>query len=554
MSQDYNRRDFLKMLGVGAGVVGLSGVLYLAWLEEQRRLNQTFPSPSYPPTSTSTASVTPEPTDTPSPSDTPTQTAEPSSTPTSIPIDYYVDSENGDDDNDGKSPQTAVASIAKVLSMLQEGQTVGLASGSHWREHFVVTYNNIKLVAYGAGEKPIIDASDVVPSASWSKTAGRSNVYQISVSPEWGMFNWLNAWCNDAFLTRADDLASCDNTPGSYYPSGLSGTITLYIHPPGSTDPRTDGKTYEYTQRPHSISVRSPIYHGTELHGIHARRNLVEVGSVVLDKRCKIINCLISDGSKHNIYVGEGSYLADTICRNAYYGTQNFAFFVFYTAEGTGQDVTVINCRAENTTGVLQPNGTGFHAHTSGGFLGDLYLKNIYANQMGYVIDTAYSSKSITIDGMESDGCMYAVLMQMSMSIRDLTHSVETDKRAINMFASDATLTLSDSTIILNGLYASGGLLYSATNPNLTVIMDNVHFIGQNNEICVYIGDTGGSIVARNCEFENVSRPYSVAPTGAIDSDNNRFRDECSFELNGVTYNTIADWQATGHDAHSSIW
>lgn len=468
-----------------------------------------------------------------------------------VGFDWYVDSVHGSDANTGKSKSQAFQTLAQLLAVLGEGDKVGLARGSHWREQLTLPGSNISLAAYGSGDRPLLDASDLM--AGWSKTAGRTYVYQITCTPEWAGSDYLNVWEDDSFLVRAGSLAACDSTPASYYPSGSSGEITLYVHASGDGNPASNGKTYEYSQRQHAVTVANSSYTGEVLNGLHLRRNLEENGAVFLYKQCSVVNCLISDGSKHNIYIGEGSLVANTICRDAYYGASNLSYFVFYTATGTGLDVYCINCRAENTTGALQGNATGFTAHTSTSLLGNVYFENIYANQMNYVIDTQASSASMTIAGIESDGCNYAILMQMSLTVSGLTHSVPTDKRAINMFASDASLNLSDSTITLAGTYASGGLLYSASNTNLTVNLDNVHFIGQNNEYCVYITATGASVTVRNCDFESILYAYRVDATGVIDSDYNRFRDACAVILNGTTYATLALWQAAGQDMHSTM-
>src|SRR5690606_32228624 len=71
-------------------------------------------------------------------------------------FDIYVDSENGDDSNDGFAKSTAVASLSAIT--LAEGMKIGLARGSYWREQLDTgSFNNITIMAYGEGAMPTLD-------------------------------------------------------------------------------------------------------------------------------------------------------------------------------------------------------------------------------------------------------------------------------------------------------------------------------------------------------------------------------------------------------------
>jgi hypothetical protein len=221
MSRVYNRRDFLKILAVGAGAIGLPTLFYLAWLDEQENRVPISDMSTRLPTRTSTLTSTPTYTDSPtkttSPTDTPTPTDTPEPTFTLLPIDWYVDSKNGKDTNIGGSPDQAFAIIAILQEVLKEGQSVGLARGSHWREQLTITQDGIKVIAYGSGDKPILDCSDDLDNASFIKTSGYQNVYELNISPDLGSSKtWMRAWEDAQSLLRASSVAECDTTPGSF--------------------------------------------------------------------------------------------------------------------------------------------------------------------------------------------------------------------------------------------------------------------------------------------------------------------------------------------------
>ena len=87
-------------------------------------------------------------------------------TPSVYPLDrptYYVDSENGSDENDGKSPETAWRSLPRVdVADLNEGDVVLFKRGQKFRGS-MRSVSGVTYSAYGEGAKPellcSIDAS-----------------------------------------------------------------------------------------------------------------------------------------------------------------------------------------------------------------------------------------------------------------------------------------------------------------------------------------------------------------------------------------------------------
>ncbi len=473
---------------------------------------------------------------------------------------YYVDSVGGSDGNNGLSADTAKQTIGG-LPALGPGTTIYLARGSHWREQLTVAVAGVSVLAYGSGAKPLIDCSDTISAGAWSKTGGQTHVYQATVNPALASQDtWVRAWENNGRLVRASSVANCDATAGSYYPSADTGAgpITLYVHASDGSNPASSGKTYEYNAR------RCGIYSfGTTsitITGIHTRRNLYEMGSLMLGDGCRLTDVLCEDGSKHNLYYGENSVLTDVEARDAYY-TGALTYFVGYKAVPTGGSLTHVRCRAVNTTGSVDANATGFHWHSSNKSLpfGAVRFEDCYAEKLNIGMDTSYCFQSLAVDGLELVNCNNGIYVWHDAAISGLTHTCANGCQSIYLVTDNVaptpaiTLNLADSTLTMaGGAIPNGGMVFSQWD-RMTVNLDAVHFVGQDNEYAVALmNGTDCAIRARGCDFETISGAYRV-DHGVIDSDYNRFRDWIVVDLNGTNYNGVAAWQAAGQDAHSTV-
>ena len=87
---------------------------------------------------------------------------------------YYIDSQSGDDSNDGMSQDAPWRTIAKVnSSQFSPGDTILFKRGDVWREVLQFSSsgesgNPILIDAYGAGSLPVISGADLVPPSAWS--------------------------------------------------------------------------------------------------------------------------------------------------------------------------------------------------------------------------------------------------------------------------------------------------------------------------------------------------------------------------------------------------
>ncbi|MDL1965868.1 MAG: hypothetical protein LWW90_04230, partial [Candidatus Desulfofervidus auxilii] len=105
---------------------------------------------------------------------------------------YYVDATNGNDFNNGLSPETAWKTISKVNSMdFKPGDYILFKRGEVWREQLIIPSSGeegrpITFGAYGEGKKPIISGRDAITGwdnpDNWTNNGG--NVWYMSYSTD----------------------------------------------------------------------------------------------------------------------------------------------------------------------------------------------------------------------------------------------------------------------------------------------------------------------------------------------------------------------------------
>lgn len=467
-------------------------------------------------------------------------------------LDWYVDSVNGDDENSGKSPAQAKRTIAG-LGKIASGAKIGLARGSHWREQLTITVDNVTVQAYGAGTKPLLDCSDAIEPQAWAKTEGRANIYQATVTtnytPSEPPFN--SVWTDGARLVRSADLDLCDATPGSYYVAEENtATPTLFVHPPESSNPSTDGKLYEYAARCsgfYSYDARK-----LTLRGIACRRNLSTGGSIKVGQFSLIIDCEALEGNKHSLYMRAGSRAINTRASKWYYSSFNDGMFVYNDNTPNGEGIAFIGCTADNG-GSYQANSIAFagHRNVSGSF-GEVLVRDCKARDMGAV----FSLKDATLARIENFQSEDASCKELCRN-RCNTH-IEGGAFASSIFQARA----------INP--QAGGLEITAYG----LIVD-LHEAGQS--VVVFVAQNDVELTLSGCDFTPHTGSYMLQCTGQglkfsaagnrfgaayqhyrlnnapqeISSDYNRFG-AGGFYSGGTTYADLAAWQATGQDEHSS--
>jgi hypothetical protein len=465
-------------------------------------------------------------------------------------FDWYVDSVNGDDGNDGKTQYTALKTIAKLLAQtIAEGQSIGLAANSHWDEQLTVPANNVTVAAYGFGARPLLDGSDPIAAASWTKTGGQTNVYQASVPLDLPTTStsFMNVWENGAFLKRATSLADCDATPGTYWrESEAASPITLYIHPPGSTDPTSNGKLYEYARRNHGLA--SATVSGGIVLGIHTRRNRDNYGSLYLGPNSVTVDCLASDGNMHNVLAvpGTSTLLKNVEARNSYY-TSPATLFVHFKSVAAGETITYEDCHANQAVviaGAGVVSGFGGHRGASGTF-GTITYRRCKATNVTEAGFSPQHGSYIAEDPVLS-GTTYGFSISANWSIAGATGTVGSRFVSIPSGAMSVSVTGANVTVTNAG---TGIALYS-TVPGTVSVTDSTI----TSRSIASLNVAGMNFTSLRNTFNSASTyVYSLNLTDlTINSDYNAFNGYTGMMLGGVS-KTLAEYRmATSQDYNST--
>jgi hypothetical protein len=483
-------------------------------------------------------------------------------TPNSDPFagySYYVNSVTGSDDNAGTSSLAPFATITKLLTVWQAGQSVGLAKGSTWREELLYPGNSSKAYAYGvSGNKPNLDASDIAANASFAKTGGQTNVYEISVTfadARAGETAWANAYEDDVRLIAATSLANCDATPGSRYLAGYTGTRTLYIHASDSSDVTANARVYTYAKRWAGAYAFS--YSGCVLSGVKCQKNLSQNGTIVMGTSATVTNCDAYFGSKHNVYVKDGSTLTNVAAVKAYFDPSqpSKSYFVYNDNTPAGLGVTYTGCSVSNG-GVLDSDAQGWYGHynTSGSF-GTVTYTNCTAADMGAGFDGIHAD--IVCTGCAATNCGAGYRAENAGNTFDITNcsvSIDTNSGMGVKIDGAAIVTIANTTITTSVTWsAQEGVRTETAGLDLT-ITETTTFENLVYGIRCLSGD--GTINVSGGDFIGMVRNYDTAAGGpTITSDFNRFRAATQdFNVQGVLYGDVAAYQAgTGQDANSTV-
>jgi hypothetical protein len=437
------------------------------------------------------------------------------------------------------------------LTVLRAGLKIGLAAGSHWDEQMTITVNNVLVKAYGTGAPPLLDALSAIAAVAWSKTGGRTFVYQATVTfTTPGTNTWLRVWEDDVSMVRVSDVATCDATANSYVPS--SDTVspaTLYVHASDGTNPGVNGKLYEFNSRNNGYT--SYGVSGCRIIGVNTRRGNDNNGSLVVGRSSTVVNCIAYEGTKHNIFLREGCLFPNVSAYEAYYAGGGSSMFVLADTSPTGLSVCFENCSCENPTYDSSIAGFFWEAITSGS-----YSSVNFVNCNGNNISTLFSgSGTAHVNISVSIGTGLGVGLRMDAASTYIVDQVDwsgSSDRIIGYNIAGATLILSNST--LTSSHASPLIIYG-TNNNSTCTLYNVIFVGNANTVAYY--NTGDSQVftATYCSVPHPAN-YAWADLGAGDtivSDYNFYHTGISFKNNGGWVN-VANWITnTGQDAHSTV-
>jgi hypothetical protein len=463
---------------------------------------------------------------------------------------WYVDAVNGDDTRNGKSARSAFRTIAAVLPKVRAGDTVMLASDSHWREQFTAPADRVQVAAYGAGARPLLDCSDAIAAGAWTKTAGCTKVYQATVPLDL-ITEWVSAWENDIRLKRAASTADCDAGAASYWCQDSVSPTTLYVHASDGSNPATNGKTYEYSKRAYGYDSGAVI--GCFVSGIQTRRNLAKNGSLQMGEDGTVNNCLASEGSKHTIFVYPGCRVVNCEAAGAYFTEDGGGKSGFVSAGVfTGKELTFENCLAHNN-GLYDPAAEGFLSHGGGDPMQKVTLRNCTVRDCMLAFDLSTYSIELTGCTVSNTDSVGPGLTATTVLVQGCTFDV--NNRSLEP-AIGAYVTVRNSH------------LHTTTEMGVTIIRPDITLDIADSEVIhdtgfgIYVG--GGSatfhLIARRVTFQVKDAFFVWYSPFTLDSDYNNFltiggwspNNRTCFSLNGAGY-VLPDYKtATGQDGHST--
>ena len=217
---------------------------------------------------------------------------------------YYVDATNGNDFNDGLSPETAWKTIGKVNSMdFKPGDTILFKRGEIWREQLIIPSsgtegNPITFGAYGEGEKPKITGADIV--TNWIGP-NENGVWKISG----------NARRHQVLLEDGQKLQGVVPSDGSNLNPGWWGGNSDYIYyKPSSGTP--DDHIVELGVRKYPLYINGKSYIKVENLRFEADKysasdpkQLRAVVALQSSHSCEISNCEVSSGGLFGISLND---------------------------------------------------------------------------------------------------------------------------------------------------------------------------------------------------------------------------------------------------------
>lgn len=292
---------------------------------------------------------------------------------------WYADSVAGNDSNSGRFGNAPLRTLTALLAKPPvAGETVHLAGGSTFRAELTGLVPGVTVQPYGAGARPIVDGRDVASAGAFTKTGGRTNVYQIAWTHGFdsgGGKCQHRAWEAGAMMRRvawtgnlSNDLATLDALPGGFLANipTAGGPDTIYIHPIGNTDPRSDGKQYQFTQRRWAVQLYASANQAI-VYSVDTIGNAHADGSLCIDGYVE--DSYARDGRVHNAFILGTAVDCHAIGIDIYDPSGDYAQFVtYYDISSTGpsqRNVIYRRCVADTGIGYTQ-FGSGFFVHTDG--------------------------------------------------------------------------------------------------------------------------------------------------------------------------------------------
>ena len=507
---------------------------------------------------------------------------------------YYVDATGGADGNTGLSSGSAWQTLTKVNSITYSpGDSILFKKGEIWYGSIVVgasgnAINPITYSSYGTGAKPRIEGGILISAGSWTKTAGRTNVYEASIagynldSVFAGLFGTVWYGADYRWMDLVASVALVDATARTCYYD--TATDKIYVNTATSSNPASDGDTYYISGYDTGILVNGKSY--ITIDDISFRRMSAHyilpfdvtttpwpVGTGIQMTDCE------GYGVRHNGFSIGGDKMILTDCIVHYSGGQGGAFVIadLTNYPGVGQTrrtsgVVLTRCGVASDSvvwapGVYDPKAILMEFDPMNLTINDFTL----AGQQSYGfydVDATYATENITINGFYITG---TVTQSAVISYRTVGLSVSRLRMsnrssvAVDIY-NTVGFTLKQSRVLATnfGVRLDGTYSNVKTNYNIIdsqqycyVINSGVGSENYNNVIygaavfgVAFVG-TPGTHIFKNNIFESCVSAITLGALGSVLFDYNMGHNLTYWWLT----NSLAVWQsasATQCDPHSS--
>ena len=473
-----------------------------------------------------------------------------------VSYDYYVDSVNGNDANDGRSVATAFATLGKAQTeavSFGDGVRIGLVAGSDFNITSADFSSVDRLYISGVGDLasdglPLIRSDDAVGawSDSTDRADGNTNVYSQDLAiVSTGMPLILE---DGTPLQWVSSVAACQSSAGTFHVTTGDlpvGTYTFYVHPTGSGDPASNGKTYRHTKG------AAPMF------GDYATLKFIKFGSqtgrngVSGGVGALIESCLFANTSAvHDALFGSGTYRNCAGWHDFDDVREGSTALEFYAVDGRGSSVEWDTCVYYAKGGSQAVNGFGGHTSSNSmlydqATVNDCAIKNCHVDFRS-LASALVSARTRAVEG--TINCQY----QTTATIVDPWFDNSTNLYHVITFGGYP------GTVEGARVYADTASAAIRDIANNTEVKRSVFVRRNPGSISSRVIDNSsvtGVLVKGNIFDENTRGAFIYnARLSSLDSesDSNVYFGNVRMNINGTLYIDLASLQAgTGTDANS---
>lgn len=290
-------------------------------------------------------------------------------------VTYYVNGATGLNTNNGLTPETALKYVNTARAKA-DVNTIIVASGYYTDEtgfNGELTVNkSIAIIAAEGADVTISTARKL----TWSKTAGRTNVYNATRSLTAAVYDAAVPDVNEDFtkLALVADVTTVDSTPGSYY---IDESNVVYVHTVNSRAADTDCFPMLNVANFQNVGNYQTYLEGIKFHGGNNGCALISCSASGNTTKLVAVNCEFkynSGGSGALTMLG-----ADSVLVNCVAACAKLDGFNYHAANSRICSSVEINCTGRDN-GVSYKNGinNGSTSHDASRAIrvNGIYLRN----------------------------------------------------------------------------------------------------------------------------------------------------------------------------------